>query len=126
MVLETPFLSVKSMLLAMYPQKWLPYRYLWPFLRNWWDSEDAMKRIAKCQSNEGDTATSLPVLIVSAEHDELVPDGQAETLESLCRDAGMRDVQHVKVSGALHNDASARGEGMGAIVRFLEKIGKGF
>jgi alpha-beta hydrolase superfamily lysophospholipase len=34
LILETLFLSVKSMLVALYPQRWLPYRYLWPLLRN--------------------------------------------------------------------------------------------
>ena len=138
MILETPFLSVKSMLLAMYPQKWLPYRYLWPFLRSWWDSEDAVRRIggskhekATATSTSTTTTTtrrrthSLPILILSAEHDELVPPGQAEVLEKLCHEVGISDVEHVIVSGALHNDASARGEGMGAIVRFLKRVGQG-
>lgn len=34
LILETPFTGIKSMLLALYPQKWLPYQYLWPFLWN--------------------------------------------------------------------------------------------
>ena len=32
LILETPFSNIRSMLSAMYPQKWLPYGYLWPFL----------------------------------------------------------------------------------------------
>lgn len=31
LLLETPFVNVRAMLLALYPQKWLPYRYLGPF-----------------------------------------------------------------------------------------------
>lgn len=32
LILETPFTNVRDMLVALYPQKWLPYRYLYPFL----------------------------------------------------------------------------------------------
>lgn len=45
LVLETPFTSVRAMLGAIYPQKWMPYRYLWPFLRNHWDTVAALRRI---------------------------------------------------------------------------------
>src|SRR5437667_2012901 len=34
LILETPFTSIRDMLVALYPQRWLPYRYLWPFLWN--------------------------------------------------------------------------------------------
>ncbi|KAL1957339.1 hypothetical protein VTO42DRAFT_6128 [Malbranchea cinnamomea] len=161
MILETPFLSIKSMLLAMYPQRWLPYRYLWPFLRNWWDSEDAVRRIgrasdtlapvdvpASASSTCTDAATAtptlsdtsrtlgrsngaepgwaktLPTLIISATNDELVPPGQAAALEKLCRDVGMSAVQRVDVAGALHNDATIKGEGQNAVVEFLGQVGE--
>lgn len=45
LVLETPFTSIRAMLLALYPQKWLPYSYLGLFLRNRWDSAAALRRI---------------------------------------------------------------------------------
>lgn len=113
------------MLLAMYPQKWLPYRHLWPFLRSWWDSEDAVRRVGR-RISTGDTLwlKSLPVLLVSAAKDELVPPGQAGMLERLCRDAGMVDVSRVEVSGALHNEATVKGEGRAAVVQFLNRIGE--
>ena len=38
LVLETPFTSIRAMLVAIYPQQWLPYRYLYPFLWNHWNS----------------------------------------------------------------------------------------
>jgi fermentation-respiration switch protein FrsA (DUF1100 family) len=127
LILETPFLSIKSMLLAMYPQRWLPYRYLWPFLRNWWDFEDALRRIGRgLQTNDSSSewARRLRILIVSAANDELVPAGQAEILEKICKDAGLTDVARLEVSSALHNDASARSEGQNAIVGFLRRVGE--
>ena len=45
-LLETPFVSVKAMLLEIYNMKWLPYRYLGPFLRSHWDSREALRRLA--------------------------------------------------------------------------------
>ena len=41
LILETPFTSIADMLTSLYPQRWLPYRYLVPFLWNWWDSKAA-------------------------------------------------------------------------------------
>ena len=38
LILETPFLSIRAMLETLYPQRWVPYKHLWPFLRNHLDS----------------------------------------------------------------------------------------
>lgn len=38
LMLETPFTSISAMLIAIYPQKWLPYRYLYPFLWDHWQA----------------------------------------------------------------------------------------
>ncbi|PYH86307.1 alpha/beta-hydrolase [Aspergillus uvarum CBS 121591] len=45
LIMEAPSSSVKEMLISLYPQKWLPYRYLWPFLWNHWDSVLALRRM---------------------------------------------------------------------------------
>jgi uncharacterized protein len=34
LLLETPFIDLQSMLVALYPQKILPYRYFSPFLQS--------------------------------------------------------------------------------------------
>ena len=47
LILETPFLSMRHMLSALYPQPFLPYKYLWPFLSSTWDSIAAMKTIGQ-------------------------------------------------------------------------------
>ena len=116
LILETPFLGIRSMLAALYPQKWLPYRYLWPFLRNWWDSETALRRVAAAGR-----AQRLRVLIVQAGRDEIIGVEQASSLEALCRDLNM-DVERKVVAGALHTQAMARGEGREAVVSFLQRL----
>lgn len=113
LVLETPFTSVKSMLLALYPQKWLPYRYLSPFLRNHWDSEIALRRISEAQPDR-----RPPVLLVAATRDEVVPKEEAEKLQKVCEEAKL-NFRRVNVRGALHNEATTRREGQEAVARFV-------
>lgn len=100
LLLEIPFVSVRAMLTTIYPQKWLPYPYLGPFLGNHWDS------------------TTTKILILQAANDELVPSHQSLELESLCRNLRM-DVQGKVVSNALHTEVATKAEGRREIVDFL-------
>ncbi|KAL8995654.1 MAG: hypothetical protein Q9169_004663 [Polycauliona sp. 2 TL-2023] len=113
LLLETPFVSVRAMLTAIYPQKWLPYRYLGPFLRNHWDSRAALPKIANS------IGRYPKILILQAANDELVPNGQGVELEETSRAHGI-DVQRIVISNALHNEAAIKGQGRRAIVDFLD------
>jgi uncharacterized protein len=105
LILETPFTSIRDMLVTIYPQKWLPYRYLWPFLRNHLDSWHALEQIAKQPSTE------LPeVVILEAGQDELVPKSHGDALEKKCTSLGLRVQRHV-IKGALHTEVLSRAEG---------------
>lgn len=110
LLLETPFVSVHAMLLVLYPQKWLPYRYLGPFLRNHWDSRVALRKMAE---------TKMPVLILQAGKDELVPAQQGEDLEKTCHELEIK-VERKIISGALHNEVVARAAGRRGIVDFIK------
>lgn len=146
-LLETPFTSVRDMLTELYPQKWLPYRYLGGFLWNHWNSMEGLRRVGVCWlahalgdptatpvHNSGGkgglttlaaNAVRLPkVLILSAEKDELVPAGHAVELESLCRQLCM-DVKRVEVKDALHSNVITKCTGKAAVVAFLKDIGHG-
>ena len=127
LLLETPFVSVKAMLLVLYPQKWLPYRYLGPFLRNHWDSREALQRLAGTQREDtkltgSENQQSAKILILQAGKDELVPASQGLELEA-CARALKLDVQRIEVKGALHNEVSMKASGRAAIVQFLRDIG---
>lgn len=114
LILETPFLSARAMLQALYPQKWLPYRYLWPFLRNKLDSWTNLGMLA-CRRTEG----RMPrVYMIEAGRDELVPASHGETLQQRCLEVGLPIERH-KIRGALHNDASVRAEGKAAIAQSI-------
>ena len=116
LVLETPFSGIKGMLIAMYPQKWLPYRYLSPFLWNHWDSETALRQIA---------AFSKPpkVLLVPGTRDEIVPAEEADKLEELCEELSLEH-ERKDVVGALHNETTIRRDGQQSIARFIADITK--
>ena len=118
LILETPFTSVRDMLSALYPQQWLPYRHLWPFLWNWWDSREALRVLGRAKGKE-----TLRVLILQAGKDELVPKQHGMELEDICRRNGV-EVERKEVAGALHTDVIAKGQGRSAIVSFLSDICK--
>ena len=114
LILETPFVDLKSMLVALYPQKFLPYRYLGPFLWSTWDSKTALHRI-------GQTKPTLKVLILEAGSDEIVPSGQAEILQAVCEEQDL-EVDRKVIAGALHTEIATKGQGRGQIVRYLRSI----
>ena len=114
LVLETPFTSVKNMLIALYPQKWLPYRYLSPFLWNHWDSAAALHRIAMAERKPR-------VLLLPSSRDEVVPSDEAEKLEAICSDLKF-EYERSDVLGALHNEATVRRNGQQAVAKFISHV----
>lgn len=115
LILETPFTSIRAMLEVLYPQKWLPYKYLWPFLRNHLDSWKNLELISDLYGSE----SSIPhVLIVQAAKDELVPAELSQKLYDRCIELRI-PVRRTLVSGAFHNDAIFRAEGRRAVSEFL-------
>ena len=105
LILETPFVSTMTLLKHIYPQRWLPYRYLSPFLRT---------RL--------DMTRSIPtgrVLIIQADKDEIVPSEETAAVYNLLLNAGV-DVQRTLVNG-LHMDCISKPQLHHAIVRFLSE-----
>ncbi|KAF4634082.1 hypothetical protein G7Y89_g4029 [Cudoniella acicularis] len=119
LILETPFLSIRAMLETLYPQKWLPYRYLWPFLRNHLDSWQALGRV-----KHGFGSKAPRVLILEAARDELVPSSHGEELEKRCLEVRL-DVQKRVIDGALHTEVMVRQEGLLAVVGAIQTVAQG-
>ncbi|KAL6801170.1 hypothetical protein GGI42DRAFT_343237 [Trichoderma sp. SZMC 28013] len=111
LVLETPFTNTRAMLTALYPQKWLPYRHLWPFLRNHLDSWANLELIAAKAQKPG-------VYIVEAGKDELVPSDHGDILYQRCQDVQLYAELHT-VRGALHNEAMVRRHGKHTIAQSI-------
>ena len=113
LILETPFTHLGDLLLEFYPQRWLPYRYLSPFLRSHWDSKLALDRIARMQENE-----KPAVLILQAGKDEVVPAPHGEQLEKLCESLKL-GVERSTIHGALHTEVTSKPAGRETIARYL-------
>ncbi|KAH7375217.1 Alpha/Beta hydrolase protein [Plectosphaerella cucumerina] len=115
LVLETVFTSVRDMLGAVYPPRWVPYRHLWPFLRNHLDSLANLERIA---TRTGGGAPRIT--IVEAGKDELVPAEHGERL--LRRGVGLGlPIEKKTVAGAFHNDVLFKKEGRKAVADAIER-----
>ncbi|KAJ5193546.1 hypothetical protein N7449_009688 [Penicillium cf. viridicatum] len=121
-VLETPSTSTKDILKNLYPQRWLPYRYLWPFLWNNWSSAAAITRIARWRDDAPDERRQPPaILLLIADQDEMIPSTAADELERLCRQHGL-DAERKNVAGALHTEAVLKREGRETIVAFIRRV----
>ncbi|KGO72474.1 hypothetical protein PITC_076510 [Penicillium italicum] len=128
-ILEAPTSSIKDMLISLYPQKWLPYRYLWPFSWNTWDIKAKMKQMATWRdqyvsqiSNPEATASiprSLPpIFLLSAEKDEVIPSYVPGQLEQHAKSLGL-EIERKDVPGAMHIEAPLKLDGRKAMVQFI-------
>ncbi|GFF48340.1 protein bem46 [Aspergillus udagawae] len=126
MILEAPMSSTKDMLISLYPQKWLPYRYLWPFLWNNWSSAVALERMARWRDQDRDPQGHEyeheipPILLLSAENDEVIPAYAAAELEQEGRRLGLK-VDRLDVSGAMHTEIPVKAAGRQAMNDFIKK-----
>jgi uncharacterized protein len=115
LLLETPFIDMSTMLVALYPQKFLPYRYLTPFLESSWDSRAALTTVAQ------DKQINPRILILQAGDDEIVPADHAGVLQKICQDGGL-ETKHKVVTGALHTEIMAKAQGRVLIANFLASM----
>jgi len=115
LLLETPFLSVRAILEILCPQKWLPYRHLWPFRWNHLDNWSNLEILACQIFSRGSRASSSPSgIILEAGRNELVPANHGAKPFDRCKAPGI-PVRKSTVQGAYRNKASFRVEGKGAV-----------
>ena len=131
-VLETPFTSVVDMIPAMWPERWLPYHYLGPFVRSRWDSVAAFE---KARDRVG------RMLVLRAEKDEIVPEAVGRKIEEeaermlgggeeegggqgqaqgMSRGTRKGRYRGVVVKGALHTMVLEKQQGVEEVRGFLE------
>jgi pimeloyl-ACP methyl ester carboxylesterase len=117
LILENPFASIPQMVTALYPQRWLPYHYLTPFVWDKWDAVAAMK---------GTPADSLlarlsqDMLVLLSEKDEVVPNSMGSELFDLVGGEGSR--RKVTIQDALHEDAWQQRQWMMEMNKFTTRI----
>ena len=110
LILETPFTSASEMLKTLYPQRWLPYRYLSVFLWNRLDTVGDLDRIRKA-SRAGEQTPH--VVVLEGGKDELVPQEHGDEIEMMFKQhrkdgAGFK---RITVEGALHTQVLSKGGG---------------
>lgn len=118
-IMEAPTSSIKDMLISLYPQRWLPYRYLWPFSWNTWCNATNLERLAEWRDENSHAAQLIPpIFILSAEKDEVIPPYVAGQLEKRGQDLGL-EISRKEVSGAMHTEGPMKVDGREALVRFI-------
>jgi pimeloyl-ACP methyl ester carboxylesterase len=101
LILVTPFDSLKAVAEAMYP--WLP---IGPFFEHEIDAAGALRD------------SKLPVAIIAAEHDSIVPVQRTEALRTIVPNV----VYDRTIGGAGHNDIYARSEFHEAMHEALKRL----
>ncbi|KAI0287263.1 hypothetical protein BC826DRAFT_1099112 [Russula brevipes] len=145
LVLENAFTSVPDMLRALYPQRWLPYRYLGPFVRDRWDARAAAAAAAAAsQSQTFPRGLARRAMVLVSERDEVVPPamgreifgalqgggdiGEGEDGGEVVRGrGGMRGAplglgRFVVLEGALHEDAWQGRDWSRAMKQYLDGL----
>ncbi|KAG6878611.1 hypothetical protein C0992_007858 [Termitomyces sp. T32_za158] len=107
-ILENPLASVPSMLAALYPQKWLPYRYLAPFV---WDRWDALAAVQEARTAPLLESLCGRMLVLASEHDEVVPNEMgAAIVQAATRTVGSTSSDYGKGVGEQRMGGSEREE----------------
>ena len=112
-LLEAPMTSLADMLSAMYENRFLPYRYLSPFLFDRYDSIQALTKLGQREEMK-----QLRMLIVALEKDELVPRGMTKRFYEHAKASGL-DVREVQIAGALHDTGYLQASWVKAIRAFV-------
>ncbi|KAJ5533724.1 hypothetical protein N7494_010276 [Penicillium frequentans] len=130
LIMEAPISNIKDMLIALYPQKWLPYRYLWPFSWNTWCSSKSLEQLARYRDRDADQRIKTdapcngrvrsvpPILLLAAENDEVIPPHVAGQLEQIGQDLGL-EITRKDVMGAMHTECTMKNDGREALVKFI-------
>lgn len=116
MILENPLPSIPYMVSALYPQRWLPYHYLGPFVLDRWDAIGALKR--------GGALEGVPSLWIRSGSDEIIPVGGVEQLwEAAGEKEDGVERRWVDVKGALHDTALLERSWRDEVQGFLARRG---
>jgi len=117
LILENPFASIPEMVKAIYPQRWLPYHYLTPFV---WDRWDAVGAASSMSQDSLLRRLTESMLILLSERDELVPNSMGIDILNA---TGSKHPSTVVIRDALHENAWEQGQWVRAIVNYIESLG---
>lgn len=133
-VLENPLPSIPFMVRALYPQKWLPYHWLGPFVFDRWDALGALRRLEVSEGEQegaGATLKAVKALWIRSGVDEIIPrtgkDGDGvelmkEAFDTDRRKSGSTPSKWITVEGALHDTAYEKRAWREAMGGFLADV----
>lgn len=117
LILENPFASIPEMVKALYPQRWLPYKHLAPFV---WDRWDAVHAAANTPQDSLLRRLSESMLVLLSEKDELVPNSMGRDILSATKSKGRSSVV---IQDALHENAWEQAQWAREIARYVDSTG---
>jgi hypothetical protein len=121
LILENPFTSVPAMIHALYPQRWLPYRYLAPLTFDKWDTLTALELHSVRDTVLG--RVSREMLVLLSEHDEIVPrEMGAQIFRLATRHHPHTSAAMVEVPRALHENAWTKKIWIDELSKYLARI----
>ena len=123
LIFENGFASIKGMVRTLYPQKFLPYYWLTPFVRDDWDAIGAFHSASSANPSDSPLKT-VPKLFVASERDEMVP---TDMLKRVYEEAARSNEPGVEctwlgIKDAMHDFAyqkSSWGKGLKAFIARL-------
>ncbi len=121
LILENPFSSIPAMVRALYPQKWLPYRYLAPLAFDKWDSIAALSPHVGPETVLGRVAREM--LILLSENDEIVPLEMGLEVFNLAMRGPGANARKVIIPRALHENAWKTKTWVDEMKRYLARTG---
>lgn len=130
LVLENPFSSVPDMVCALYPQRWLPYHYLSPFVFDKWDARRALVHAALPDSKQETVLSRLArdMMVLVSEKDEMVPPAMGLSLLEASKALRTENCQNRQlgtlefVHGALHEDMWKKWEWVRHMNRYIQNV----
>jgi len=124
LILENPFSSIPDMVRALYPQRWLPYRFLAPLA---WDKWDALRALQSAKSGSILERLSRKMLVMVSEKDEVVPREMGISLFTAMNPSPGTGVSEdsylprlVTVRDALHEDAWMQRQWASEVSKYLD------
>ncbi|KAF4569556.1 hypothetical protein EYR36_009352 [Pleurotus pulmonarius] len=127
LILENPFTSVPDMVQALYPERWVPYRYLAPLVYDKWDAYQAMSRAGRRQPGAPETVLDRlrpDSLVLVSEKDEVVPPEMSLRLAAATSApaAPSHPPRSKILEGALHENAWQTRAWRTEITRYINEI----
>jgi uncharacterized protein len=117
LVLENPFASIPQMVKTLYPQRWLPYHYLTPFIRDKWDAVQSMRAMTPDSLLY---RLSRDMLLILSEKDELVPKSMGSALFDMAEGDGIR--RKLEIRDALHENAWQRKQWLTEMKKYFANL----